>query len=195
MKTKTFGALVLPILLVFFASACDDDKKSTEEKLRKEGWGSFESGDYQDALDKFDAAIAENPTYFKAYEGRGWARLRLENVDGAEQDFQFAQQNTERLDAFAGDAFIKLANSEFETAIEDAEWVLQKKSKYVFKHDEDVDHRDMKLVAAFSFFHLSNYTKCMEYVVQLNPNFDENATTSELLQELERLNVEINGGL
>lgn len=53
----------------------------------------------------------------------------------------------------------------------------------------------VRLVAALGYFHLSDYAKALDFVLMLNPGFNQDPSTSELLQELERLNVEINGNL
>jgi len=55
----------------------------TAEELTARGWVKFEVGNFDGALEEFDAAIAFDETYGPAYVGQGWARLSLATTSSA----------------------------------------------------------------------------------------------------------------
>lgn len=189
--------ILLLLILGLGLTACgdggggDDDIGAAE--LTAEGWDLFETDNFAGAIAKFDAALVADAAFREANTGLGWAHMRSGDYVQAGTNFGIAKGDAAQLDAFAGNAFLMLAENGFDDAIADAETVTSGDAAYVFSHDAGVDVKDMKLIAAFGYFHTSDYASCLVLVLELNPSFNAGATTQELLAELERLQGEIGG--
>lgn len=171
----------------------EPDPENPAPALTAQGWALFEAGDYAVAITKFDSALVADPAYREANTGLGWSNLRWGVLTEAAIEFTTAKNDAMQLDAFAGNAFLLLAMNDYDQTIDDAETVIAGDAAYVFSHDTDVDVSDMKLLAAFAYFHNNDYAACLDLVLELNPSFDVEASTAELLAELERLQGEIGG--
>ena len=65
------------------------DNRSAEELVRM-GREYTAKSRFLEAIDEFNKAIWKNPKHFQAYNGRGYARMRVRNYKGALEDFDRA---------------------------------------------------------------------------------------------------------
>jgi hypothetical protein len=151
-----------------------------------DAWLLFEQGRYVEARNAFSNLVAEHGA--AAQEGLGWCELRMNNLSSADVAFG---ESRERQDADAGWAFVKWALEEYSAAIAKADAVLTFSPRYSFSHDTSVNYRDLILHQAFSYFHLADFTNCIEKIKLLDDSFDANPSDpgieTTLLAKLEQL--------
>lgn len=157
------------------------------------GWLGFEAGSYGDAVLTFDKAVEIDPALSQAYLGLGWSYAMLDRMDFALSNLDLAiERDSESPDGHAGKAFVHLARSEYEAAIEAARQAIDFGGEdYVFSQIPDVQTRNLRLVMAESHYALGQHSDAQAQVDILNPdnNLDEDSRTykQDLLLEIEDL--------
>lgn len=198
-----FSHLLLSALLVLSAgllSNCgsddDDDDKVvlTAQELSSRGWTKFKSVDYSGALKDFQDAIVLDGTYSDAWNGAGWAAGRLVNrLNDASSYFNSClQRDDNKYDALGGWAFIEYQLGNWQSALDKAENLLNRRTGWRFVHQPSIDFNDLRLMTAAAHYNLADYQASLNVIVQyLNTNFDADINTPagqrELLDEIERL--------
>lgn len=135
------GLLAACFLMQSGCSSDSDPNTSSAVNHMAQGWRSYESGDYAQALLSFERAINFDENLADAYNGVGWSHLSLSlNPPLAQEAFQNAVQ----LDPSNADAWVGLANllflrhkdtNDFRSAIRAVDNALQSDAQYLFRHD------------------------------------------------------------
>ena len=121
---------------------------------------------------------------------KGWQKqLRLIQAGLAEKSLvEHLQLSPLSDDGRAGLAFACLAQvvqEKFQSAIDAADAVLSSDSSWTFGHDSSIDHLDLRLLQAQSYYALANYSMSLEIVQHyFDPNFNVNTDTPEGKTEL-----------
>lgn len=160
--------LWLPALLVVLSLvACGSDDgdggggtdptADTAASLTSDGWALFITGNFSNALSKFDAAIGLDAGYAEAYVGQGWTRLNLASsaseMINAVGSFNTAiSLGSSGAEVLAGRAAAHLGRGTagFASAIADAQAARTADAGFQFSHRPSIDTDDMHLVEAFA---------------------------------------------
>ena len=146
------------------------------DNFMEEGWAEFSSGDYDNAAIAFQAASERDATQPEVYLGLGWCQLRLMELLDAESNFQkvisFAfldEENSVSLtnDAYAGLAFLKLANSEYSSTISFANMALNNNISYQFSKDNTIDAKSLLIAIAEAHYYLNQISEAFSIMVNL----------------------------
>ena len=144
-KTMTYiVCITLFTSCLLMQSGCSSDPDpNTSSALNhmEQGWRSYESGDYPQALLSFERATNFDENLADAHNGVGWSHLSLSlNPPLAQGAFQNAVQ----LDPSNADAWVGFANllflrnkdtNDFRSAIRAIDNALQGDAQYLFRHD------------------------------------------------------------
>lgn len=155
--------------LLLFCS-CDDDgngpTEPTAAQLTADGWIKFEAGDDGGAASDFKAANGLDPAYEEAYLGLGWAELRQSHAGLAEEAFEtyFLKISGSNDDATAGLALAYHAQDKFQDAIDKATQLLSSSSDWSLGHGSSIDHLDVALVLAHSYYETAQFQSSLEVV-------------------------------
>ena len=197
MKIIKYLLLFLIMICIF---SCEEESGfkppvKEAEVLTEEGWIKFEYGtynSYQNALIKFEEAIAKDSSYAEPYCGAGWANARLSNLSDAVTYFtNCISLSPSHADAHAGLASVYNAQKEYQLSINSVNSTLSIELKWVFAHDQSVSHYDLRLLTAGGYFAMGNLGECLSQVQILNPVFVVDVFTFEgrtaLAKEIKRL--------
>ena len=196
MKRILFFCLVSAVALGLGCGGGDGGgggPSETAASLTSDGWTRFEGGSYQNAISKFNEALALDADYAEAYSGLGWAYARLDSLDKALSAFnQCVSHGMTSADPYAGKAPVQrdLDPPQFSQAASSASTALNKDSDYVFSHYQSFDWRDLHLIKAQSYYGLGKYTNAKAEVDVLGgTSLDPQSYTFEedLAAEIERL--------
>jgi len=92
------------------------DKVAVQAFLR--GRNQLTEGKEKEAITSFDKAIAKYERHAYAYEKRGYVKLKLEDIEGAETDFKKSNSiNPNIPEPYVGLAKIKMMNKDFNSAL------------------------------------------------------------------------------
>ncbi|NQT34468.1 tetratricopeptide repeat protein [bacterium] len=200
----TILAFFLIAFLAFTLNGCDGEDgpsgpELTSDDLTELGWDSFEQSDYRSALDNFKAALGKNRDHADANNGAGWSAGKLHgHLSEAPTYFAKCLQIDATLyDALGGWTFVVFQTGDYEAAINKADSLLRRHPIWQFHHEQTLDHFDIRLVLAVSYFRVDEFEASYETVRFLNRNFETDISTPagrrELLEEIERLRL-IYGG-
>ena len=158
MSHMVFAILASCLLILIGCSSDPDPNTSTALNHMEQGWRSYESGNYAQALLSFERAVNFDENLADAYNGVGWSHLSLSlNPPLAQEAFQNAVQ----LDPSNADAWVGLANllflrhkdtSDFRSAIRAIDNALQGDAQYLFRHDYRSKAELYVLKAACSYY-------------------------------------------
>ncbi len=138
------AAVINAVLLLLTLIGCSGDiETDTSSAIRhtEQGWISYNSGNYTQALLNFERALNSDPEYAEAYNGVGWSQLSLALTFSLAQE---SFQNAVRYDSSNADAWIGLANvlylrnkdnSDFTSAIRAIDNALDADAQYLYRHD------------------------------------------------------------
>ena len=183
-------------------SAGDDDDDNNDVILPptdlypakiEEAWVEFESVNYNNAIASFREASEMDPLRSPAYLGLGWCYALLDGMDNSLSNFDiFITKESESPDGYAAEAFVFLAQNEYEKAITAAnEAISLGGDGYVFSHIPDVQTRSLRLLIAESYYAIGQYEDAQAQIDILEPDngLDEGSRTYEqdLLLEIEDL--------
>lgn len=147
---------------VLFSASCTEE---TTGPTLEDAWQTFESKDYQGALEAFQAFI---PDTAEAFVGAGWSSLRLYQYAASAEFFSNAQSS---VDAQAGWCFVQWATGDLNGAIAKADYVFQHSTAYAFSHDPRVNYQDLHLVKASVNYELGRYHQSLLSIRQIDPSF------------------------
>lgn len=163
-----------------------------------EGWGLFESGDYEGAIEKFARAITLDDSYADAYNGLGWSYAALDSLSMALDSFGRGITETGHgivlTDCYAGSSPVyrdlDSRPSHFDSAVVYASNALSLDRVYVFEHDQSYDWHDLHLIMAQSYFALNDYVAANARVDSIGGNPQDPGSPTfvqDLADEIERL--------
>ena len=178
------------------------DKTTEINNLIIEGWETFESGNYNTSILKFQEAIfmaALHTTYdnihAEALVGRGWALTFSRNYGNGHIDFSKALEDyntlisdNARLDALAGKAISARLIHDYTSSIQAAIDLLDLKAAYQFSHKTSVDYKDVRMALIQSYFSTGQFAKSAAEMDILDPpnapHSDDPATLLAAIQAL-----------
>jgi tetratricopeptide (TPR) repeat protein len=192
------GLLPALVLLPGCGGGGDSGPSDSASSLTAEGWALFESGEYGLSVDKFERALALDPSYADAYNGLGWCYAGLDSLSRSLDYFgraiTEASQSVVLADSYAGSSPVyrdlDTRPSHFDSAAVYASSALSLDKRYVFDHDHGFDWHDLHLIMAQSYFALSNYASAKARVDSLGGNVLDPGSPSfieDLAEEIERL--------
>ena len=156
-----YATILVSVLLILIQMGCSDDiDTDTTSAIRhtEQGWISYNSANYTQALLNFERALNSDPEYADAYNGVGWSQLSLSlTLTLALESFQ----NAVRYDSSNADAWIGLAtvlylrnkdNSDFTSAIRAIDNAFKADEAYLYRHDYQSIANIYALKAACYFY-------------------------------------------
>lgn len=185
MKNKPLFAFTLLILGLF---ACREPYHVTGEDYSDYGWTFYQNGEYTEAQTWFETAIEEDPFYVDGFNGAGWSTGKQADLTQAISYFSQGIAVGDTTEYFnelvAGRAFSRHAAANYQQAITDGISVLARDSVWVFSQDPRIDHSDLKVTVAASYFAVADFAKSLLYVQQLDPAFTADVTVSSGISQL-----------
>lgn len=155
-------SVIISVFIILTQIGCSDDIDSDTSSAishSEQGWISYNSGNYTQALLNFERALNSNPEYADAYNGVGWSQLSLSlTLTLAQESFQ----NAVRYDSANADAWIGLANvlymrnkenSDFRSAIRAIDNALDADNTFLYRHDYQ-SIADIYALKAACYFYL-----------------------------------------
>ncbi len=133
--------------LLFFACGGSDPAGPVED-ITAEGWALFVEGRFQDAADKFTEAIGADDGWADAYNGRGWSRIELRDLAGAESDLSAATDLGDgqvRNEARTGLGSVLNSLGEYAEAVSTLRAVTGSDASFQFSHRASIDIIDVRL--------------------------------------------------
>jgi len=164
---RMLGIVVTALLTVSLSVGCGDEDEGglpTEEVAA--GWSRFQNEQFTDAIQSFQEAASKAPGWGEPYNGLGWCYAALDSLDRAEENFELAVAKGPNLtDAWAGPALVKLALEEFLEGGNAARKAIELgQDKYVFRYDDRVNAKSLRIAYAECAFYYGDYTTAEEQV-------------------------------
>jgi tetratricopeptide (TPR) repeat protein len=186
MKKRWFIPIVLLTVALLFWLSCEEKgvERVTASELIEKGWQKFEAGNFPGAGSDFTAAlsISTNATDSSGgLLGLGWTQLRQIQAGLAEGSFvEYLRFSPGRSDGRAGLAFAYRAQGKFQSAIDTANAVLSSDASWAFGHDGSINHLDLGLLLAQSYYSLADYSASLDVVQQyFDSGFNVDTDTAE----------------
>jgi tetratricopeptide (TPR) repeat protein len=187
MKTGRILWTLIVFCSLLLLYGCGKEKKEgplTAQQYIEQGWVKFSAGDDAGASGDFNAAIGLDTSAHDAYFGLGWAELRQSHAGLAVDAFAtylLKEPNASNaIDAKAGLALAYHANKKFQEAIDPANSVLSSAPSWSFSGDSRINHLDLALVLAESYYAIANFSQSLAMVnLYFDPSFTADLTTSE----------------
>jgi tetratricopeptide (TPR) repeat protein len=137
-------------LLVLLSCGDGNGPSQPADDVTAEAWGLFEEGRYTEAAARFTEAIAQDPQWADAYNGRGWCELEQRELDASLQDFDSAIEFSGEIaqvvnEARTGQASVHNAGRAHADAAEAASAVIESDPSFVFSHRASIDVIDVRL--------------------------------------------------
>lgn len=195
--------LIISMLVASFSfsviSCGDDEDDNTQAQLTVQevsarGWESFKDADYSSALTDFSAVIQRDANYSDAYNGAGWSVGRLPNrlSEAGAYFSRSLQLDTSRYDALGGWSFVEYQLGNYQSSLNKADSLLNRRPGWRFLHQPSVDFRKLRLTKAAAYYSLEQFSNSLSEIRSyLNADFEADVATQEgrreLLSEIERL--------
>jgi tetratricopeptide (TPR) repeat protein len=159
---KMQRVLIIINICIFIGilAGCGDDEillAPDDNKLISEGWSEYGAGNYEDAIAKYQEALAEDESSSEAHNGIGWCKARLGETHDAIESFKEAVgKDPGNTDAHAGLAGAYFADGDYERAIASAQSVLSLSPEYSSHHD-DIRTADIRVLLAECYYNVGDY--------------------------------------
>ena len=128
------------------------------EEFISQGWKEYVAGNYEDAIAKYQKALAENQDSSEAYNGIGWSKTRLGLIQDAIENFKIAvAKGPSNADAYVGLAGAYLADGDYERAIASADPIMLLYPDYSSHHD-DIKAAHVHILLAECYYNVGDYT-------------------------------------
>lgn len=165
------------------------------DELITEGWQAFESGDFQTANARFNAARQQDSGPVEIFTGLGWSFFRLDNLTQARNEFTAGASKTDvPADLFAGWAFVLNALKDYRGSNMQADQAFSRDANWSFSHGAGLNADDLRVLKAENHFLLTNFSASLAEVQMLNSAFSANVQTTAgrqaLASEIERLKIQ-----
>jgi tetratricopeptide (TPR) repeat protein len=154
-------ATILCLGISIFLGCGNDDEvviAPDAEEFISQGWKEYVAGNYEDAIAKYQKALAENSDSSEAYNGIGWSKARLGLIQDAIENFKMAvAKGPSNADAYVGLAGAYLADGDYERAIASADPVMLLYPDYSSHHD-DIKAAHVHILLAECYYNVGDYT-------------------------------------
>jgi tetratricopeptide (TPR) repeat protein len=177
---KLLLAVILVLSLGLLVGCPDDDADGEEEKqdaveLTQYGWWEFEDLNWNKAIEFFNQAISVDNRYSDAYSGAGWAKYKLNDLDGALSMWNEGKNKIGDInDIRSGIAFLQYQRGEYESCVTNCESVISSNRSWSFGHLPGLDILDLHWTVAASKYLLGDFDGALQTVKLLNSNFSIN---------------------
>jgi tetratricopeptide (TPR) repeat protein len=152
--------------------------EKTAAQLTAEGWQAYSGGIYATAAAKFSEALTKDANFVDAYNGLGWARMKLNTLATALSSFSSGlTRDTVNLEIMAGLAFLYHAQKNYSQSILLADNVLQANSTWAFSRDAAITSADLHLLLAEDYFAQASYAASLQQVQVLDGSFTADIST------------------
>jgi len=160
---QDFGLLycALLCLLIGFSGCGDDDTVIVPgaDEIISQGWKEYVTGNYEDAIAKFQDALEKDLDSSEAYNGIGWSRARLGQLNESINEFKRAvTKDSANTDAHVGLAGMYFVDADYEQAIASAKRVLLLQPEYESQHD-DINTADIHILLAECYYNTGAYAE------------------------------------
>lgn len=206
MKKEMLNLRVIFIVLFLFSCGGGNInqpviQESAQEFVRQ-GWKSYEEGDYDTALSKFGRAKKLDPNFAEAYSGLGWTNFGIQDLTSAGQSFiQANSLDSLSIDPIIGSVFVEFERNMYQNAITWAKKAFARDSvkfggkttqRYVFKHNSRANYTQVHKIVALSYYYLGEFEQSYNHIRQyLNPTLqldpESLAFPRQLLEELHKI--------
>ncbi|MBL7995785.1 hypothetical protein JNM05_10480 [bacterium] len=135
------------------------------------GWSKFGAGDYPGAYAEFSSLVSTEGS--GAYVGLGWTVMKMDSLPQADVYFGLASGDS-LLEGFAGWSILAWLQGQHVLCIDRAEYVFRNAggySAYVFPYDPTITYQDLLLHEAFSYYHILNFSACINTIQRMDPSF------------------------
>lgn len=172
------------------------DETEAIQLFINDGWNLFQDQDYENALIQFNAAleIVNSSTFYdnihgEVLLGRGWANAFNRNYEDSREDLSlayntyFIDTNQSKLDVATGLTLVELILGRYEDAITHASYILNESSNFQFTYKSDIDHKDVRLARAQSYFNSGDFSKAASDLDILDPSNAPHSSDPRILLE------------
>lgn len=188
--------IILFYISIFLACSKNSNENENYFSLIDQGWQEFERADYNSAMQSFMKAKEEDNSKYEAYMGLAWAMLLNPEIttfnDALINSNTAVNKHGNHTDALAAQAFSMNFTGNYSGSNSSIEKLLSIDSKWVFTRNTRVDVSKLLLLSSQNYFFIADYSKSLNLVITLNPDFSANINTQEgifkLQNEIERLN-------
>lgn len=192
---KSLSLISMFMCLLLGSCSGGEDSTPTEKtaaQLTVEGWQAYTAKNYTTANSRFSEALAKDGNFVDAYNGSGWARMRLNTLSASLSSFLAGlTRDTANLEIQAGLAFFYNAQKNYSESVFYGDKVLQANAGWVFSRDAAITGADLHLLLAEDYFARASYTASLQHVQILNGSFTADVSTpigqDALAKEIERL--------
>lgn len=135
------------------------------------GWSKFGAGDYPGAYAEFSSLVSTEGS--GAYVGLGWTAMKMDSLAASDTYFGLASGDS-LLEGFAGWSILAWLQGQHVLCIDRAEYVFRNAggySAYVFPYDPTITYQDLLLHEAFSYYHVLNFSECINTIQKMDPSF------------------------
>ena len=151
----------------------------------------FSDGNYTEAIAYFKQLLnhSDNKVKADAYAGLGYSLMRTESISNAYTRFTEGLENAESTnDLKSGLCFLEFSfKDNYTSAITLGNEILTTNSSFEMKYDSTVNHKDIRLTVAQSYFALNDYSNCLTHVQTLGKLTNSSPSDSDI--ETSLLNV------
>ena len=167
-------------------SGTNPNAESDPYNALAEGWASFESGNFSEAIDHFIFAQQQNTNSAEANSGLGWSYFKTDSILKSQSAFENGiLKDNSVVDIHAGLAIIYNFLNLYNVSNEKVTIVLNAEADWSFAHATDINYLDLHLISAENYFNLRNYANSLEQVRYINSIFFCDLTTQEGILTLE----------
>lgn len=189
--TYIIPIIFLSVFTLLTQMGCSDDVDTNTTSAMnhtEQGWRSYNSGEFIQALLSFERALNIDPEFADAHNGVGWSNLSLSLSLSLSQE---AFQNAVRFDASNADAWVGLANvlylrykdnSDFQSAIRAVDNALQADMQYLYRHDYQ-SKADLYALKAACYYYLGEVQNAKQEIDK-TLKIDSENRTAIVLQNL-----------
>ena len=173
------------------------------KKITNDAWLLYETGKYNEALEKFRLATQRDKNYWDAYNGPGWTNFALHILSYSVSHFgtALAESDSTEPDVFIGLSLALFEDNRYQEsinstavaiAIDTLEIEFAYNGSYRFVHNEKVNAKSVRKIMALSYYYLGNFEEAYNQIKNyLKPQATLNKESSDfarlLLIELEGL--------
>lgn len=186
MRRMKFFYLTMAVIFAFMMfNGCEREGENipgfapTVSSHMESGWDAFEQGNYDEAVEDFNAAKLRNANCQDAYLGLGWGYARIHEYTRSVSNFMLflslVEDVSDSADAYAGLTMTyfatppdlteadKIAERD-STAFEYARKTLSLNPDYVFSHDPRITAQALHVLIAQSYFNRKDYIKALKRI-------------------------------
>lgn len=116
------------IMMMFLVSGCSNNEAYT---INETGYGQYQAGEYEEAIDTYTAGIERFPDYIDFYTNRGMAYFEMGDTDNALHDLDHAVTMEEHApEAYANRGMVYLGIGDYQSALVDFYKAIEEKEYF-----------------------------------------------------------------